>query len=281
MRSSQQRPRDTHVSPDSTDPERHSVVTPLFAPRVEAPKRPVIHFGNVSTWKRVVAGVVALGLLAGAGWFVQQNHAQSRATERLALGCLDVSDCRTVVQNVEALRDSCWFDCSALTTIAQQARTQFRAALEQQAQRELANQDKAYQSVIQSKKSAEQEHSRLSHASRLAERDHEHRLELERIAAQTERLRQLRTTALSSQLGYFKQLTPEQRLNRLRACHKRGSSCEDLVQQLSQAAPALSEQRALIAAHEDYVTAEAVNATSKPSPAVPEPISEPTVAQRL
>lgn len=281
MRSTNQRPRDTHAIPDPAEPERHSVVTPLFAPRAGVPKKSVIHFGSISTVKRVLGALMALGVFASAGWFVQQNHTQQRATERLALGCLDVSDCRSVVQNVETLRDNCWFDCSALTAMAQQARTQFRAALEQQAQRELANQDKAYQNALESRKTAEQEHSRLSQASRLAERDHEHRLELERVAAQTERLRQLRANAQAAQLEYFKQLTPEQRLNRLRACHKRGSACEELVQQLSQAAPSLSEQRALIAAHEEYVTAEALETSSKPGVAVSESISGATVAQRL
>ncbi len=88
-----------------------------------------------------------------------------------------------MVQNIETLQDSCLFNCSHLATLAQQARTEFRVVLEQQAQAEQSNQDKAYQSAIQSRRTAEEEHSKLSQAARLAEREHEHRLELERLAA--------------------------------------------------------------------------------------------------
>lgn len=289
MRSTTQNARAPHETTnhadaqrDAGDPvQRHSVVTPLFAHVTPRPKA-VVRFGGAALVKRSAAIVGALALIVAGGWLWHQNRIQQRATERLALGCLDVSDCRSVIQNIEALQDACMFDCSPLATLAQQARSQFRLVLEQQAEAEQATRDKAYQTAIQSRKALEDEHIKLSQVSRLAEREHEHRLELERLAAQTERLRAAQSSASSAQLAYFKQLSPEQRLNRLSACHKRGTPCEDLVQQLAQAAPTLAEQRALIVAHEEYVTKDpAESRENKPLAPLFQANSEPKLAERL
>jgi hypothetical protein len=282
MRSTNHAQRAVQENAQAADSERHSVVTPLFKPEVLTRRAAVVRFGAMSKAKRAFAVVGSLALLSGTAWLLHQNHNHRRASERLAVGCLDVSDCRAVVQNVETLQDACWFDCSHLATLAQQARTQFRLALEQQAEREQAARDKDYQSALHNRQSVEEEHTKLSRAARIAEREHEHRLELERLAAQTERLRAARASAEGAQLQYFKQLSPEQRINRLHACHKRGQSCEDLVQQLSQAAPSLSEQRALVVAHEEYVTTDPAQlAQNKAAPGAAAAISESSVAQRL
>ncbi len=240
MRSTTQSAKDPQKANETPENERQSTVTPLFAAQVSARRPTVVRFGSISTAKRALAVVGSLVLVASAAWFWQQTRTQERATERLALGCLDVADCRAVVQNIETLQDSCLFNCSHLATLAQQARTEFRVVLEQQAQAEQSNQDKAYQSAIQSRRTAEEEHSKLSQAARLAEREHELRLELERLAAPTERLRAVQSSAEGAQLAYFKQLSPEQQLNRLSACQKRGTSSKIWSNNFAQAAPSLA-----------------------------------------
>jgi hypothetical protein len=282
MRLSNQGARDQQKGLNAAETERQSVVTPLFTPQITSRRTAVVRFRSVATVKRALALVGSLLALAGAAFWLNQNRHQERATERIALGCLDVADCRAVLQNIETLHANCLFDCSHLSPLAEQARKQFRVVLEQRAQQEQVSQDQAYKSAIQSRRAAEEETAKLLQATRLAEREHEHRLELERIGLQTERLQNLRTSAQGAQLQYFKQLSPEQRLNRLHACHKRGTTCEDLVQQLAQAAPSLAEQRALIAAHEEYVTSDPDDAPAPGAMAkLSDSISQSSDAERL
>lgn len=257
-------------------PERAlAVVTPLFrdggepavwAPATVAPPRP-------SSRHRVVAAAV-LGLLGVTVAVFHSRAVGERLSERLDAGCLDVDDCRALVQFAEAARDTCWFGCSARGELVSQARARFRSALELAAHQERQRQDDDYERVLETRRKTEAERVDHEHAQRLEALDRQHRHELALVAAETERVREQKMEREQKRVAYFQKLSREQRRARLAACHEQGVVCDDLVLELAAAAGSETESSELIETHERHVTGQR-RASRRASPAR---VAPPTAA---
>lgn len=246
-----------------------AVVRPLFPDqgsplswRTQAPRR------NRLVWL-TLAGV----LTVACGLVFHSRITTSRVAERLDAGCFDVDDCRTLVAVSEAARDSCWLDCSRASSLVTASRSQFRAALERAAQQERVRQDRAFESAVAERHAAENARADAAHRRRLDEMERQQRHALQLLEAEAEQLRREKSESETRRVAYLKQLTREQRLRRLHACHAQGTHCEDLVAALTSAAASESERAALIEVREAFVTGTAVPTPRAQEPSSPKPLA--------
>lgn len=196
--------------------------------------------------------VLALASLTLHAW--SERRAAERLTERLALGCFDVADCRALLLAAQARHSACLTSCGSEVEQVRQAREQFRAVLERAAAVEQAARDVAFQKAQR----AEQERvealaTQARHAAAQAA-EREHRQAIERAAAETQRLQAQHQLERQQSLSYLQQLSPEQRERRLSNCRERGLNCTNLVALLLEAAANPAERLALLAANEASVT---------------------------
>lgn len=246
--------RQTPRSRQSDEDSRLAVVTPLFEnagsrdpwPPPSQPTR------KSSRWFMAVAMLLACLV---TGWVFHSKQGVIRVNERLEAGCLDVDDCRSLVQAAEMAKDGCWVGCSALGSLVAKARVRFRTALEQAALRERLRQDHDYELSLAEQREAETARADRAHVQRLEEmaRQHQHALAL--VAAETEQRLAEKAQIAADQTAYFRQLSREQRWRRLLACQSRGTNCQELVRWLLDAAASPDERTALVEAHESFVTA--------------------------
>lgn len=244
-------PGSSGASPASERPL--AVVTPLFAD----------HDISHRSWKRPrttrrvrpwwLLGGVLLAVAVTSSVFHGERTTQ-RARDAVATGCLDVDDCRALVRTVETTLHACVWGCDELTALVPKARAHFRSALETAAHEERRRQDHDYTQSLNERDRLEAERTMLVEQQRMANLEREHQWGLARIAAEAEQRRLEKEEALQKQLEYLRHLTREQRAHRLRTCHERGTTCDELVRALVAAAASPKERTALIEAHEEYVT---------------------------
>ncbi len=259
------------LTPATTDPLDRplAVVRPLFPDQGSPqPWRPTQSRRKSRIWLTLVGVVLTVG-----GLLIHTHAATSRVAARLDAGCYDVDDCRTLVAISEATRDSCWLDCQHLASMVAAARSQFRSSLERAAQQEQVRQDRAFESAVAERHAAESARADEAHRRRLDEMERQQRHALQLLEAEAEQLRHQKSELQTQRVAYLKQLTREQRLRRLHACHQQGANCDDLIAALTEAAATESERTTLIELRESFVTGGAVPAARAPEPfnATPSP----------
>lgn len=255
-----------------------AVVMPLFPRREVAQRQWTPTFVQEEPPRRfrgVSLSLAALCLVAVGGFVFHSRLSAQRLAERLDAGCLDVDDCRALVHTAETTHDHCLIGCAPHEQLVAQARLRFRGALEQAAHQERQRQDDDYERALATRRDSEAARTEQEHQQRLEELDRQHRHELAMVAAETERARQEKAELQANRLAYLQQLSREQRLRRLDACHGQGAACDELALALAEAAPSRQERQQLIDAHERYVTGGPPRARSAVAPAPPNPASEP------
>ncbi len=267
--------RQTPTNPDRDADRRLAVVMPLFqhadTPRGQwEPSATKQKSLSVRWWtiggSLIVCSVVAL--------VFHSRQAVSRVGERLEVGCLDVDDCRALVQATESAKDACWVGCYTLTGMVSKARARFRGALEEAAVQERLRQDHDYAQSLVEQREVENARAERAHEQRLEEMDRQHVHALALVVAETERQRAERAQLAANQAGYFRLLSREQRWRRLLACQNRGTNCDELVRLLVDAAASPAERAALVESHESVVTAQTppeVGSAARESAVIPAP----------
>lgn len=246
-----------------------AVVTPLFRDRAEAAAWAPVTVALPQRRARRWGGLAALSAFAAAAVALFHSHlGAQRVAERLETGCLDVDDCRALVHAAETASDRCWLGCASQADFVSQARLRFRAALELAAHQERQRQDNDYERALATRRQTETARLDREHEQHLIELDRQHRHELAVLAAETERAREERERARLMRVSYLRQLTREQRLARLNACHDQGTACDELMVTLAEAAATRVERTELIDAHERHVTGQTPRVTRQPRPPV-------------
>jgi len=175
-------------------------------------------------------------------------------SDRLSLGCLDVTDCRALVHSMEARQKACWVSCEAEVEMVSRARALFRSALERHAAQEQLLNNAAFERLRTEERAREQERIAAARAEVEKQTERQHRHTLERLAAEAERLKARHQAERLQQLQYLRQLSAAQRERRLLSCHEQGLNCASVASQLLQAAASPHERESLLKAQERYVT---------------------------
>lgn len=267
--------RQTPTTPDKDADRRMAVVMPLFhhadSPRVQWEPSATKQKPLDPRWWMLGGTVIACAVVA---FVFHSQQGVSRVGERIEVGCLDVDDCRALVQAAESAKDACWVGCSTLTAMVSKARTRFRSALEEAAVQERLRQDHDYAQSLVEQREVEAARAERAHEQRMEEMDRRHVHALALVVAETERQRAERAQLAANQIVYFRHLSREQRSRRLLACQNRGTNCEELVRLLVDAAASPAERAHLVESHESVVTAQPspeVGSEARESAATPAP----------
>lgn len=164
----------------------------------------------------------------------------------LSVECASVTDCERVAEQAAAEFSKCWWLCGERQAIHRESRVALVRARERQAERahyqERNAADRREVSLREGRERESKERERAVAAS-LLRRQHEQRLELEKL--RQDRMDRRLAQRREREQVYLRALGREGREARLRRCHRVGRNCELLVLGLVSAAPKTLEKQTL------------------------------------
>jgi hypothetical protein len=170
---------------------------------------------------------------------------------QLAAGCDELSECSRLEAQAEQRLLECWLVCRREVMDLQRARQlRYRAEERGLVRDHYQKRDAAERAEALAAEQRELDDWRREHAARerASAREHERRMELERLRQEHAERAVARERA--RRLAYLGLLSPEARKDRLRRCHAKSVSCEQLIVDLVEATTDSAEQRALAQLHE-------------------------------
>lgn len=194
-----------------------------------------------------LAGLFGVSLVVG--FKLLGNHTVAGAEPERPT-CSGVHECRTLLTRTELQLDSCVFSCSAEQERFLMAKNLFREALEEQAEQDHRSQVRQLieQRELQRARADAAREQQALLAAQGRERDHQRQIEL--LEAQAKQHAAELEIERAGKVRYLTRLTPDQRRERLSACHDRAGTCDELAELLVEAATSPRERRSLVQLHE-------------------------------
>ncbi len=195
-------------------------------------------------------GLAALGACAVLFAVALGSRGSSFSLE-LGAGCEDIEPCLELEAEAERRLQDCWLVCRGEIADLQRARllryrTEERSLVRAHYQkRDAAERAEA---LALAQRQADDLSREQSARERASAREHERRMELERV--RQEHADRIVARERTRRLSYLGLLGAEGRKERLRRCHAKSAGCEQLIVDLVESTTEPDEQRSLAALHE-------------------------------
>lgn len=161
--------------------------------------------------------------------------------------CDGLLECREHVKRAAEERKACVVGCAEAEARVAYYRASLKAGLEDEARQHSLVEQQAFQENVATR--LERERKAEFERKLVADRE-AHRQRLELLAARAEEQRRAEERDQTRRIDYFRQLTKDQRRERLVACHHSRGDCDALTQQLLRACSTSEEVRELVETNE-------------------------------